>query len=185
MAVFSSNTASQTDSAKPVRVGDMLLEKGILSSEELEQALAYQKDRGHEKLLGEVLVELDMVTQEQIMEVLAAAYQVPYARVSQQIADPKTMEVLPRDFMEEQCVLPMFLVAGKLTLAVHEPANVFLVEEVERLTGHSVQIVAAPLKDIQATLQAHLPSDNVFVINDLVDELKEEGLGLYESHVAT
>ncbi len=173
----------EAPAARPVRIGDLLLERGILTQEQLDGALEHQKSIGHKKLLGEVLVELKLVTEEQVMEVLAEAYGVPFARVSPRIADPKIIEVLPRDFLEKNVVLPLFLVHGKLTVAVHEPSNVFLIEEVERLTGHQVQLVASPARDIVNTLQAHLPSANVFVIDEIVDEIKEEDLMLVERQV--
>ena len=168
---------------KPVRIGDLLLDKGILTQEQIDQALNHQKTSGHKKLLGEVLVELKLVTEEQVMEALAEAYGVPFARVSPKIADPKVIELLPREFLEKNAVLPLFLVQGKLTVAVHEPSNVFLIEEIERVSGHPVQLVAAPARDILATLQAHLPNANVFVIDELVDEIKEEDLMLVERQV--
>ncbi len=154
---------------RPVRIGDLLLDRGLITQEQIEHALTYQRDRGHKKLLGEVLVELKYVTEEQVMEELATAYGVPFARISPKLADPKIIEVLPREFLEKHSVLPLFNVHSKLTVAMHEPTNVFLIEEIARLTNCSVQIVAATVKDIQATLQAHLPNSNVFVIDELVD----------------
>lgn len=174
----------QVDPSRPLRVGDLLLTKGLVTNEQIETALDYQKSRGHKKLLGEVLVELEFVSNEQVMEVLAEAYGVPFAHVGPKIADPKVIELLPRDFLEKQCVLPLFLVHGKLTLAVHEPANVFVLEEVERLTGHNVQVVAAPAKDILATLEAHLPNANVFVIDDLATDLANSDLSVVEKEIA-
>ena len=46
-------------------------------------------------------------------------------------------------------MLPLFLVEGMLTVAVPEPANVFLLEEIERLSGYHVQVVAATVRDIK------------------------------------
>lgn len=178
------NLPTKFEPQRPLRIGDLLLEKGLVTQEQIDQALAYQRNRGHKKLLGEVLVELDFVTPEQVMEVLAGAYDVPFARVNTKLADPKVIEILPRDFMEKQCVLPLFLVGGKLTLAVHEPANVFLVEEVERLSGHSVQVVAATAKDIETTLAAHLPDANVFVIDELVEDMETSDVSLVDRDVA-
>ena len=169
-------------SPKTVRLGDMLVEKGLVTPEQLQQALEHQK-QGQGKLLGEVLVELKIATEEQVMELLAEAYGVPFARITPKVVDPKVIEVLPRDFLEKQTVLPMFLVAGKLTVAVHEPANVFLVEEMARLANCPVQIVAATARDIRATLQAYLPAANVFVIDDIVDDMQEDDLKLVEQQV--
>ncbi len=175
---------TRRDADKPVRVGDLLLAKGLVNNEQIERALAYQREKGHKKLLGEILVELDYVTEDQVMEVLAHEYGVPFARVSPKIADPRVIEVIPRDFLEKQCILPLFLVNNKLTVAVHEPANVFLVEEIERVAGCPVQIVAGTAKDIQATLQTYLPTANVFVIDEIVDDLQAEDLTLVDKPTA-
>jgi type IV pilus assembly protein PilB len=168
---------------KAVRVGDLLVEKAIISAEQLSQALAYQKDRGHQKLLGEIVVELKFASEEQVLEVLAAAYGVPFARIGPKLADPKIIETLPRDFLEKQIVLPLFVVNGKLTIAVHEPTNVFLIEEIERLSGCGVQIVAATARDISQTLQAYLPNANIFVIDEIVDDIQAQDLTLVEKEI--
>src|SRR5204863_3173795 len=154
--------------------GQLLLNKGLIKPEDLERALEEQKRSNHQKLLGEVLVELGFCSEDQITESLAQAYGVPYARVSPRIADPKVIAVLPKEFLEKHQVLPLFLVEGTLTVAVPEPANVFLVEEVERLSGYQVQVVAATVRDIRATLQAYLPNESVFVIDDIIDDVNPD-----------
>src|SRR5437868_4580538 len=119
-----------TATRKPL--GQLLLEKGVVKPEQLDRALEEQKRSNHTKLLGEVLVELRFCTEDQICEALAQAYGVPYARISPKIADPKIVPILPKEFLEKHQVLPLFSVDGMLTVAVSEPANVFLVEEIER-----------------------------------------------------
>ncbi len=176
-------TSSSAAAPRALRVGDLLVEKGIISQEQVEHALAYQRDRGHKKLLGEVLVELEFVTREQVLQVLADAYGVPFARLSPKVADPKVIELLPREFLEHNAVLPLFLVRDKLTVAVAEPANVFLVEEIERLCGKSAQVVAASESDIRSTLDAYMPNANVFVIDDMIDDLDDEDLSVVEKQI--
>ncbi|MGB7158910.1 MAG: GspE/PulE family protein [Tepidisphaeraceae bacterium] len=162
-------------------LGQLLLNKGLIKPEQLERALDEQKRSNHQKLLGEVLVELRICTEDQITEALAQAYGVPYARVSPKIADPKVISVLPKEFLEKHQVLPLFFVEGVLTVAVPEPANVFLLEEIERLSGYQVQVVAATTRDIKATLQAYLPNDKVFVIDDIIEEVQPEEFALIET----
>jgi type IV pilus assembly protein PilB len=162
-------------------LGQLLLVKGLIKPEQLERALDEQRRNNHQKLLGEILVELRICTEDQITEALAQAYGVPYARVSPKIADPKVIAVLPKEFLEKHQVLPLFLVEGTLTVAVPEPANVFLLEEIERLSGYPVQVVAATTRDIRATLQAYLPDDKVFVIDDIIEEVKPEEFTLIEA----
>src|SRR3982751_3680481 len=164
-------------------LGELLLAKNLLSQEQLERALDEQRRSNHQKLLGEILVELHICTEDQITEALAQAYGVPYARVSPRVADPKVIAVLPKEFLEKHQVLPLFLVEGVLTVAVPEPANVFLLEEIERLSGYQVQVVAATVRDIKATLQAYLPNDKVFVIDDIIEEVQPEDFALIEAKI--
>src|SRR3954464_6366475 len=164
-------------------LGQLLADRGLIKPEQLERALDEQRRSNHQKLLGEVLVELRICTEDQITEALAQAYGVPYARVSPRVADPKVIAVLPKEFLEKHQVLPLFLVERVLTVAVPEPANVFLLEEIERLSGHQVQVVAATTCDIKATLQTYLPNDKVFVIDDIIEEVKPEEFALIEAPV--
>jgi type IV pilus assembly protein PilB len=164
-------------------LGQMLTEKGTIQPEQLDRALEEQRRSHHQKLLGELLVELHFCTDDQIIEVLAQGYGVPYARISPRVADPKIISVLPREFLEKHQILPLFLVDGTLTVAVPEPANVFLLEEIERVSGHPVQVVAATARDIKATLQAYLPDDQVFVIDDIVNEAEPKEFKLIEPRI--
>ncbi|MBB6430037.1 GspE/PulE family protein [Algisphaera agarilytica] len=183
MTALNSNQSSpQTNAAPAPRVGDLLLEKGLITDEQIEQALAFQKSRGHKKLLGEVLVEMEFVTTHQVMEALADAYGVPFARLTSKMADPKVVGLLEREFLESQTLLPLFLVQGKLTLAMAEPTNVFVVDEVERMTGHTVQVVATTPQDIEETLKSVLPDGNVFVIDDMMD-VSDSDLSVVEKQI--
>ena len=167
----------------PVRLGDLLQEKGLITVEQIEKALAYQKDRGHQKLLGEVLIELEYVTEEQVMEALAEAYGIPFVHLDPSVTDPAVLDVLPREFQEQQCVMPLFLVNGNLTLAVAEPANVFITEEVQRLTGHKVQLVAATSKNIQHVQESRASGDQDMVIDELIEDIDEEDLTIVEQQI--
>jgi type IV pilus assembly protein PilB len=170
-----------TAARKPL--GQLLKEKGLIKPEQLERALDEQKRSNHQKLLGEILIEMRFCTEDQITETLAQAYGVPYARISPRIADPKIIAILPKEFLEKHCVLPLYLVERVLTVAVPEPANVFLLEEIERLSSYTVQLVAATSRDIRATLQTYLPNDKVFVIDDIIEEVKPEEFTLIETKV--
>ena len=172
---------SQIAVENKMQLGQLLLARGIVTAEQIEKALAEQKDKGHRKLLGELLVEMGYCTENQIASALAQGYGVPYAQVTPKICDPKVIEILPREFLEEYIVLPLFKVNNVLTIAVSEPTNVFLIDEIERISGCKVQIVCSTGKDIKATLQTYLPAANVFVIDDIIDEEGLEEFALIEN----
>jgi type IV pilus assembly protein PilB len=165
------------------QLGQILIDKGLVKPEQLDRALEEQKRGNHQKLLGELLVEMRICSEDQITEALANTYGVPYARISPRITDPKVISILPKEFLEKHQVLPLFLVEGTLTVAVSEPANVFLVEEIERISSFKVQLVAATARDIRATLQTYLPNDKIFVIDDIIEDVKPEEFALIEQKI--
>jgi len=171
------------DTAPRIQLGEMLVARGLITAAQLQQALEHQTQKGHKRLLGETLVDLGFVTDPQVLEVLAECYGVPYATQTARIADPKVAEILPREFVEDHKVLPLFLVRGVLTVAVSEPTNLFLIEEIQRLTGHEVQIVAVTAAEIVASLRAYLPAANVFVIDDIYEDLDENDFSVIEKQV--
>jgi type IV pilus assembly protein PilB len=170
---------SQIAVENKMQLGQLLLARGIVTPEQIEKALAEQTEKGHRKLLGELLVEMNYCTENQIASALAEAYGVPYAQVGPKICDAKTLEILPREFLEEHIILPLFKVYDVLT--VSEPTNVFLIDEIERISGCKVQVVCATTKDIKTTLQTYLPAANVFVIDDIIDDEGLEDFTLIEN----
>ena len=172
---------AQIATENKMQLGQLLQARGVVSEEQLEKALSEQKEKGHRKLLGELLVEMGYCSENQIASALAEAYGVPYAQVGPKICDVKTIELLPRDFLEEYIVLPLFKVYDVLTVAVSEPTNVFLLDEIERMSGCKVQVVCSTTKDIRATLQTYLPAANVFVIDDIIDDESLEDFTLIEN----
>ncbi|HUT02061.1 MAG TPA: GspE/PulE family protein [Phycisphaerae bacterium] len=172
-----------SNARQKLQLGQLLIDQGALTMGQLEDALAYQGKTGNSLLLGEVLQKLNLCSEEDVMQALASAYGVPFAKISPRIADPKVMDVLPRDFLDRHTVLPLFKIRNRLTLAINEPANVFLLEEIGRLTECEVLVVCAVAKDIKATLETHLPAANVFVIDDIIDDFDSSDLAIVEDKI--
>jgi len=171
----------QTTIESKVQLGQLLVQRGAAKQEQVVKALEKQSAEQHRKLLGEILVELGYCTDDDIISALAESYGVPYAKVQPKICDVKIMGVLTSAFMEDHLVLPLFKVHDVLTVAVSEPANLFLVDEIEQITGHKVQVVCTTAKDILATLRAYSPSANVFVTDECIEEQGLQDFELVES----
>jgi type IV pilus assembly protein PilB len=168
--------------AAPARLGKLLVERGYLTREALDRALEAQRGERGGKLLGEILVEQGFCTEDQIVECLAEEYAVPYAKLEARLHDPKVVELLPRDYVEANLVLPLFCVRDVLTVAVAEPSNLFLVEEMQELTQKQIQIVAATPRDIRRMITS-LPNSKVFVIDDIIEDSEAHDVTLIEEAI--
>jgi len=167
------------------RLGDLLVGKGYITAEQLAAALEHQRQGGRKRLLGEILVDEQFCSEDHIVECLAAEYGVPYAKLDARLMDLDVVDVLPREYIEENLVLPLFIVRGMLTIAVSEPANLFLLEEIRSLLGKEnlqAQIVAATSKDIRRMITS-LPNSKVFVIDDIIEDSQGADVTLIEDAI--
>jgi len=173
---------SNGTSLAPRRLGDLLVDRGYLTPEDLRSALDRQKQDGRNRLLGEILVDGEYCTEDQILECLATEYGVPHAKLDARLMDPAIVDVLPREYIEENLVLPLFVVRDMLTIAVSEPSNLFLIEEIRSLVKMQVQIVAATPKDIRRMITT-LPNSKVFVIDDIIEDSDGTDVTLIEDAI--
>jgi type IV pilus assembly protein PilB len=165
------------------RLGSLLLDRGYVTAEQLEECLAVQRESMGTQLLGEVVQQRGFCTEEQLTECLAIQYGVPYAKLDARLFDPKTLELVPREVMDAHSILPLFKVKNTLTVAMSEPANLFVLDELKRITGCEVQVVAATGAEIRRLLQACIPSAGVFVIDDILDIATESEITLIQDIV--
>lgn len=166
------------------RLGDLLVARGYLALEQLEQALREQRDGKGAQLLGEVLVERQLCTEEHVLECLAVEFGVPYVRLDNKLFDPKMFDLIPREFIEKHTVLPLFRVRDVLTVALAEPTNVFLLDQLRDLAGCEIQIAIASAKDIRRMVQTYMPNTKVFVIDDIIDDAGGDAVELIEEEIS-
>lgn len=137
---------------RQVMLGDKLLRAGLISEEQLREALEQQritKDK-----IGEILVKLGYVTAEEILPVLAEHIGVGSVRIDINEIEEEVMDLLPEDLMRKYYVFPMKKIAGKLTLAMADPMNVFVVDEVQLRTKCVVRPVFALKQEIEEAINA-------------------------------
>jgi len=163
-----------TNATRPrARLGDMLMARGVINNDQLQHALEVQQNGQQDRLLGEILVDLSYATQEEVLSAVAEACGVPFARLVPQLVDLAVRKVLPAAFIQKHCVLPLFRVRDTLTVAVSEPSNVFLVDEIAHAAGLSVQVVAATADNIYRMLDETRPDGR-----EAAQVVEEPGLGV-------
>jgi len=171
-----------TTNFAPARLGNLLVQRGILSIEQLEEALRAQSQPNNSKLLGEILVDLELCSEDQVVECLAQEYGVPYAKLDPRMLDLKVVDLLEREYIETHLVLPLFCIREVLTIAVSEPSNLFLIDELAKLSEKQVQIVASSAKDIRRMI-TNLPNSTVFVIDDIIEDSDQTEVTLIEEAI--
>lgn len=132
------------------QLGELLIERGIISQGQLDKALSYQKERGG--MIGEVLVEMDFAKEEDIAQALTAQYGFPYLPLSNYEINPEVVNIIPGRVARQYMLLPIDKIGNNLTLAMSNPLNIQAVEDVELLSSCSVQTFVSTSSDIKRAI---------------------------------
>lgn len=116
------------------RLGDLLVSSGVISQEQLGQALARQKET--KKRLGEELIDDGIITEQQLIDTLRLQLGIEFVDLSTVEPDPQLVDVLPRNIAKKYGVTPVRLHGNTLYLAMSDPLN-FMAQEEVRVATHS------------------------------------------------
>ena len=135
------------------RIGEVLLERGLITRKKLEEALAHQKEHGG--LMGQVLIKLGMVTEEDVALALTAQYGFPYLPLDNYEIDVALTSLIPERVAKEYCLIPIDRIGNALTLAMADPSNIQAIEDIEILTHCVVQAFVSTPSDIQKAIERY------------------------------
>jgi len=135
------------------QLGELMIERGIIDRKQLEKALVAQKDKNI--LLGEVLVELGFATEEDIAQALTCQFGFPFLPLANYDIDPEVIKSVPENVCSQFCLIPIDKIGKTLTLAMSNPLNQQAVEDVEMITGCSIQIFVATSTDVKNSVEKY------------------------------
>ena len=129
-----------------MRLGEILIERKLITEEDLERALELQKERGDK--LGKTLVDMGFIAMRDVLAALAEQLQVPLVTIdAPPVISPETETLSPRFLRQFRC-LPMSRDDDTITLAMADPLDVETIAAVRHCTGLKIAIVLAPEQEI-------------------------------------
>lgn len=134
-------------------LGELLVERGVINADQLKVAIEHQKK--NKGLMGEVLVELKFATEKDIAQALTCQYGFPYLPLSNYEIDQEVISSVPENICRQFCLVPIDKIGKSLTLAMANPLNVQAVDDVELITGCSVQTFVSTTTDIKQAIDKY------------------------------
>jgi len=128
------------------RLEDLLLEIGLITGEQLDEAFVAQRKTGD--LLGKVLISLGYITEKDMVEVIAFQLGIPHIDLTSAVISQETAHLIPHGLAERYQVIPMEMDGSKLTLAMADPTNFYAIDDVRMATGLDVNPVIAAETEI-------------------------------------
>lgn len=148
------------------KLGEMLVRDNIISESQLEVALDQQTDRGGS--LGRIIIESGYASEYDLAAALGRQLEVPFITLSHYEIDPDILDAIPRDIVRKYQIIPVDKTGDTLTVALADPSNIVLIDELRLLTKNKIVPVISFESDIQEAIRNYYQQD------DNVDEMLKE-----------
>ncbi|MEG6616273.1 hypothetical protein V6C27_07525 [Peptococcaceae bacterium 1198_IL3148] len=136
---------------KKLRLGDMLVQAGVITDEQLNAALSQQRSSG--RRLGEILLQGGYITQQDLTKVLESQLGIKSINLKQTAVDAKTARMIPENLARRHVIIPEQVVNGHLLLAMQDPLDQIAIQDVRLLVQMPITPVLATSDDIIGSIK--------------------------------
>lgn len=163
-------------------MGELFVSAGLVSEEQLAQAIDKQQQLGSNEKIGDVLVSMGIIGEKDKVKCMGKQWGVQFIDLSEVPADQDAAKCIPQDLARRYKIIPVGRQNGTLTLAMKNPLDVFAIDEVRLITGAEIEPVIATEEDIVSAISQIYGGGAVTseVVNELVDDIDTASISLKE-----
>src|SRR5215208_2027172 len=155
-----------------VRLGELLTKASLITQDQLKEALRVQKDTGGK--LGETLIKLGFVSEEDITECLSQQFGVPSINLAHFEIDASVIKLIPADVARKYNILPVNKTGATITIAMADPTNVFAMDDIKFMTGYNVEPVVASELGIKAAIDNYYGTTSSLELKKVMEDLQTQ-----------
>ena len=155
----------------PIKLGELLVKENLITPQQLQESLQYQKQHGGK--IGYNLVKLGFVKDEEITQLLSRQYGVPSINLARFEIDPSVIKLVPAETAQKYQIIPLSRAGANLTIAMVDPTNVFAMDDIKFMTGYNVEPVVASETAIMESIEKYYGSVHSLQIKEEMDKLVE------------
>jgi type IV pilus assembly protein PilB len=152
-----------------LKLGELLLKAKLLTKEQLEKALADQQQLGGR--LGEHLLRLGLVSEDDILDCLSQQYGVPSINLRHFDIDDSIVRLIPADVARKYEFVPVSKSGATLTVAMGDPTNVFAMDDITFITGYRVEPVVASEEALREAIDKYYGTTHAIELKKVMDDL--------------
>src|SRR5438093_10562309 len=154
-----------------VRLGELLTRASLITQDQLKDALKVQKETGGK--LGETLIKLNFVSEEDITECLSQQFGVPSINLAHFEIDPSVINLTNADVARKYNILPVNKTGATITIAMADPTNVFAMDDIKFMTGYNVEPVVASELGIKASIDNYYGTTSPLELKKDMEDLQQ------------
>jgi len=165
------NTKPQNDNFVSKRkLGELLIESGLLTIDKLKDALEAQKSTG--KRLGEALIDMKIISEEEMAFSLAMQLKIPFIDLVDYSIKGDILECIPEEVCHKFICIPLSMKNNILDVAMADPLDLHIMKDLQFITGYNIQPAISTRSQIMDKLQRHYHPERS--ISDVADEFIED-----------
>jgi len=153
----------------PLKIGELLTKANLISDQQLEKALGEQQRTGGR--LGEHLVRMGFVTEEDILDCLSQQYGVPSINLRHFDIDDSIIRLIPADVARKYQFIPVSKTGATLTVAMADPSNVFAMDDITFITGYRVEPVVASEEALRGAIDSYYGTTHSIELKKVMEDL--------------
>lgn len=151
------------------RLGDILVEAGLITNDQLQQAL---KEKTDKQKLGDALLQQGFITEQQLIEVLEFQLGIPHVSLYRYPIDQKITSLVPKEIATKNYLIPLKQEGNKLFVAMADPMDFYAIDDLRLSTGFHIEPAIATKDDIIRAINKYYDMDDV--VGDILENTKKE-----------
>ncbi|WNF35926.1 ATPase, T2SS/T4P/T4SS family [Bacillaceae bacterium IKA-2] len=151
------------------RLGDILVDAGLITNDQLQQALNEKLDK---QKLGDALLQQGFITEQQLIEVLEFQLGIPHVSLYRYPIDPKVTSIVSKEMATKNYLMPLKQDGEKLLVAMADPMDFFAIDDLRLSTGFQVETAIATKDDILRAINKYYDMDDV--AEEMLDDPKKD-----------
>jgi len=152
-------------------LGELLLREKLLNTEQLQTAIDYQKK--NEVAMGTAIVSLGLISEEDMAQALSRQLGYPYINLDQFEVYPDVINLIPIEIAQKYLIMPIHRIRSFLTLAMVDPTDLDVIEDIRFRTGLSIQPVIASETGIFNAINKYYGTTDSLRVKQIVDEIEQ------------
>jgi len=154
------------------RLGQLLTSSKMITEDQLKEAIGLQRKEGGR--LGTNLIKLGYITEEKLVSFLSKQWGVPAVTLSDYMVDSLVLKLIPYEIARKYLIVPVARVGATLTIAMADPSNVFVIDDVKFMTGFNVEVVVAGESSVINAINSYYKGKNEAVVTSKGPARKSE-----------
>lgn len=145
---------------KNIPLGQLLLNDGYITQKQLDRALEVQK-RMPDKRLGDILIDLDYVSEENMLGALSERLKSPLANLKNCAVDRTAVNLITESYARANGVIPIGFEENALMVAVNDPLNFYIIDELKVITSYEIKTLLCSKEDIKLAIDKYYSDETV------------------------